>query len=310
MIFIFVNLKRFDVPRKSGGICQEEIPGKWIQRIITDSVSERLGNHKEVYLIFFPAEALILPAVQTLDNFPDTERGNVEVGCQGLYREDVSPGGNFGAFTTNLPAAAALNMGCTWSIIGHSEERKDKLGTIAAYEPLESATPYRRAAAAVDRLINQELICALEVGLNGLLCIGEIAWERGEGDFEAQKPNIESVLRGQLERGLKNVREYTEKRKIVIGYEPIWAIGPGKTPPGTEYIGFVGNFIKQTVQSLYGFTPPVVYGGGLKEENAAAIAGVDSIDGGLVALTRFTPPIGFDPKGLKNIMEKYLEGSV
>jgi triosephosphate isomerase len=309
MNYIFVNLKRFDVPKKLGGVCPEDDPGEWIHKVVSESVGQHLGKYEEVHLVFFPAEALVLRSVQALYSYPEIERGNIAIGCQGVFREDVTPGGNFGAFTTNLPAASAVNMGCTWTIVGHSEERKDKLGIITAYESLESENSHLRAVAAVDGLINQELICALEVGLDGLLCIGETAEERGEGDFEAQKPRIKTVLRGQLERGLKAVGRYADKRRIVIGYEPIWAIGPGKTPPGPEYIGIVSNFIKQTVKSLYGFTPPVVYGGGLKEENAAAIAGIDSVDGGLVALTRFTPPIGFDPEGLKKIMEKYVGGS-
>ena len=65
-------------------------------------------------------------------------------------------------------------------------------------------------------------------------------------------------------------------------------------------------YIKSACMELFGFEPPVVYGGGLKEENAAMIAGIKTIDGGLVALTRFTGDIGFEPEGLKKIIEKYL----
>ena len=96
------------------------------------------------------------------------------------------------------------------------------------------------------------------------------------------------------------------QRSVVVAYEPIWAIGPGKVPPSSEYIAYVSSYIKQRVQEAHGFTPPVVYGGGLKEENAGAIAGIPSIDGGLVALTRFTGEIGFDPDGLKGIVDRYL----
>ena len=92
----------------------------------------------------------------------------------------------------------------------------------------------------------------------------------------------------------------------MIGYEPIWAIGPGKTPPGEAYVGFVSAYIKDVLRSELGMTCSVVYGGGLKEENAAMIAGIDTIDGGLVALTRFTGEIGFDVPGLKGIIDRYL----
>jgi triosephosphate isomerase len=91
----------------------------------------------------------------------------------------------------------------------------------------------------------------------------------------------------------------------VIGYEPVWAIGPGKTPPNSEYIAYVSNLIKDMVNSLYGFEIQVVYGGGLKEENAGMIAGISTIDGGLVALTRFSGEIGFYVEDLKKIIENY-----
>jgi triosephosphate isomerase len=90
--------------------------------------------------------------------------------------------------------------------------------------------------------------------------------------------------------------------QVAIGYEPIWAIGPGKTPPDAEYIGFVSRLIKDKSKALYGIEVPVVYGGGLKPENAKSISGVDSINGGLIALTKFTDEIGFHVDDLKEII--------
>jgi len=95
----------------------------------------------------------------------------------------------------------------------------------------------------------------------------------------------------------------------VIGYEPIWAIGPGKTPPGKDYISYVSGCIKAIVNHAYGFEPMVVYGGGLKKENAAMIGSIDRLDGGLVALTRFSGQIGFEPKELGEIVREYLSPS-
>lgn len=311
MTDIFINLKRFDVPKSLGGICPIENPKTWAENIIDESVKLGIGSLENINVTYLFPESLIIPAIEKLSTYPKEQTLSINIGCQGVYRENVKLGGNFGAFTTNLPAAAAKNMGCTWSIIGHSEERKDKLSIIEKYESYnkEKQDFTEQAAQAVDSLINQEVLCALDMGVNVLLCIGETAKERGSGTFEEQKPRIQKILKAQLKRGLKGASDYIPKNQIVIGYEPIWAIGPGKTPPGADYIGFVSSYVKQVVKEEYGFDPIVVYGGGLKEENAAMISSIDTIGGGLVALTRFTGDIGFVVEDLKKIIQKYMEST-
>lgn len=304
---IFINLKRFDVPRSKGGICPKDNPKEWIEWVIEESINNKLGVLEDITVSYLLPESLLIPAIEKLNSYSEEETKNISIGSQGVYREDVNPKGNFGAFTTNLPAACAKGMGASWSIIGHSEERKDKLGIIESYEPeYNSQDDLRvRAQKAVNTLINKEVKCALEQNINVLLCVGETSEERGEGTFEEQKPRIKQVLKSQLELCLDNNVDNLEDNKIVIGYEPIWAIGPGKTPPGKDYIAFVSSYIKEVVKDKYGFDIPVVYGGGLKEENAEMIASIDTIDGGLVALTKFIQPIAFEPEGLKNIIMKY-----
>jgi triosephosphate isomerase (TIM) len=307
MTEIFVNLKRFDIPKDMGGICTMNNPKKWIEWIIDESVKNKLGKLHNLEVIFLLPEGFILPACEKLSEYSVDETEGIHVGCQGVYREDAAVGGNFGAFTTNKPAKAVKNMGSTWSVIGHSEERKDKLDIIAAYDQDITINPQKNTIAkkTVDRTINEEVICGLKAGLNVLLCIGEAAEEKGQGSFDEQKPRIQAVLREQLEEGLRDAAELLKDKKLVIAYEPIWAIGPGKIPPGAEYISFVSNYIKKTAKELYGLDTPVVYGGGLKEENAESISNIETIDGGLVALTRFTGEIGFYPEDLKKIVDKY-----
>lgn len=309
---IFINLKRFDIPRSRGGICPREDSSEWAREILHKTVELGLQNRENLRFVFFFPQSLLIPALKTLEEL-EVDPSVLTVGCQGVYREDVRAGGNFGAFTTHFPAQAAASLGCRWALIGHSEERKDKFDLITAYDPAVSTSreARERAHETVDRVLNQEVLRALEAGLKVLFCVGETAEEKGEGPEEIQRSRVKEVLRRQLEVGLAEVGEILAKNpggELVIGYEPRWAIGPGKVPPGPEYIEFVSIEIKKSAPLSQ--IPLVVYGGGLKVENAKAIGSIRSIDGGLVALTRFTPPLEFSPQGLKEIVDQYMEGQV
>ena len=223
---------------------------------------------------FFP-EAHILNAVAAL-----CEASPVQVGCQSLYRADTAVGGNFGAFTSNRPASIAKAMGCGWALIGHCEERGDKAGVLAEAGVTDTA--------AVNRLLNQEIKAATARGLKVLYCIGEKSEEQ---------ERWQEVLGEQLDVGLAGV----DKSRVVIAYEPIWSIGPGKTPADKPYIEKIARFVKERTGGV-----PVVYGGGLKSDNAEMLASIPEIDGGLIALTRFAGEIGFYPGEYLEIIQKYL----
>ncbi len=307
MHHIFVNLKRFEVPRSLGGLCPTEDPVGWIASVIGEAVEVGIGERSDTRTVFLLPEGLVTTAVTELRDFERSRVTSLAIGCQGVHWEDVSSEGNFGAFTSSLPARAAKNLGATWSIIGHSEERKAKLQVIAEYDPEVERDQERKLAAlnAVDRIIRSEVICALEAGLNVLLCIGETSEQRGEGTEQVVADRLESVLRSQLSAALQGAERFTPALKIAIGYEPIWAIGPGKVPPGQAYISRASSYAKAGARERLGVDVPIVYGGGLKQENAEMIASIETIDGGLVALTRFTGEIGFDVHGLKSIIDRY-----
>ncbi|WP_082008495.1 triose-phosphate isomerase [Photobacterium gaetbulicola] len=113
------------------------------------------------------------------------------------------------------------------------------------------------------------------------------------------------VLENQIVRSLAKIPPAQLEGNIILAYEPVWAIGPGKTPPNSDYIGLITDFIKQTVNANFKTTPPVVYGGGLKAENAAMLADIYQLDGGLIALTNFIHPIGFQVDELGKILSIY-----
>jgi triosephosphate isomerase len=274
MKHIFLNLKRFDVPRTMGGVNSLAELQDWGTAIVA-GIQDGIRPYEDCeFAVYFP-EAHILPAVAA-----KTPGSPVVIGCQGVYRADITPGGNFGAFTTNRPAAAAKAMGCDSVIIGHCEERQDKAGVLAEAGVTDPE--------AVCRLLNQEIKAALSQGLSVLYCVGETAEE---------KPDWQAVLRMQLETGLKDV----DRSRVTIGYEPIWAIGPGKTPPGRAPIQETAQFIKEVTGGM-----DVVYGGGLKSDNAEMLASIPEIDGGLIALTRFSGEIGFYPEEYLEIVSLYL----
>ncbi len=294
---IFINLKRFDVPRSLGGVCPSTDPAEWITEVVAETVDLGLGSSPDLAVTFFVPEALILPARAALANADEHLRAAISIGCQSVYRDDISPGTNFGAFTSHLPATAAANLGCTWALIGHSEERRDKLGVIEAFQHEASADA--SAHAAVDRLIGAEVSAALAAGLKVLLCVGENATQRHEAA---------SVVERQIEIGIGANRRSVDEGNIVVSYEPVWAIGPGKTTPTGAEIGELAVQMKALFANRLDAPLTVVYGGGLRAENAASIGSQPAIDGGLVALTRFTGQIGFEPAGLAEIVRQFRSG--
>lgn len=178
MKHIFLNLKRFDVPALYGGVNRLSAPAAWGQTIVTDTQAGlSLYDPAEVEFVMYLPEAHIPAAVAARQ-----PGSRLKIGCQGVYREDVMPGGNFGAFTSNRPAAAAKALGCESVLIGHCEERADKLGVLAA-----GGVTGVDASHAVNRLLNAEIKAATARGMSVLYCIGERsveqdAWQQVFGD--------------------------------------------------------------------------------------------------------------------------------
>ncbi len=276
MKHIYLNLKRFDVPAELGGVNRIADMKDWGKYIVENTQEElkKYSPEDVEFAMFFP-EIHLFSACQA-----KTENSPVQIGCQGVFRDDVAPGKNFGAFTTGRPAAAMKAAGCETVIIGHCEERNNLAGILAEAGVVNTK--------AVNNILNKEIKCAVDRGMKVLYCIGEKSEELEQW---------QGVLGEQLELGLKDV----DKSKVTIAYEPVWSIGPGKTPAGKEYITKIAKFVKEKTDGM-----DIVYGGGLKQDNAAMLASIPEIDGGLIALTRFQGEIGYYPEEYLEIISLYM----
>ena len=278
MKHIYLNLKRFDVPVEMGGVNRLAPVADWAGKIVEETQETlKVYDPSEVeFAMFFPEIHILNAATAKSADSP------IQVGCQGVYREDTAVGGNFGAFTTNRPASSMAAAGCDAVLIGHCEERNDKMGILAEAGVTDTD--------AVNRILNQEIRCAIARGMKVLYCIGEKSEEQEQW---------QEVLGKQLDIGLKDV----DTSKVVIAYEPIWSIGPGKTPAGKGYIIKIARFVKERTGGM-----DIVYGGGLKQDNAKMLASIPEVDGGLIALTRFSGEIGYYPEEYLEIIKLYMNG--
>lgn len=276
--YIHLNLKRFDVNHELGGVNYSENPLTWGSSLMIElnSFVEKISKEYNIdFVVYFP-EAHIIPAREAITSTPF-----LKLGCQSVYKEDISLENNFGAFTSHRPASSMSQLGVTNTIVGHFEERKDKIETLMAGGVKDFDC--------VNDILNKEIKAAQNRKLKVLYCIGETS---------EQKKDWKNTLRKQLQQGLAD----TNLKEIAIAYEPLWAIGPGKTPPTKNQIEKISKFIKTIVPNV-----PLLYGGGLKKENAREISKIGSLEGGLIALTHFNGKIGFYPDEFKEIVNEFIK---
>lgn len=277
MKYICLNLKRFDIPVRRGGTNDIAAIDNWafyIMNYIKDCLGEYPEEEAE-FIIFFP-EAHIMSAFSSRG-----ENHRIGLGCQSVSRKDAGINGNFGAMTSLRSAKAMNSLGCNYTIIGHCEERNEYMEILM--------TSGSDNFDAINILLGQEIKTALDANLKVLYCVGETA---------DQKERWRDVLEKQITEAIPEF----DNEKILIAYEPIWAVGPGKIPPGRDVIRERVCYIKSVFPGA-----KVIYGGGLKQENADEIALVREVDGGLIALTHFEGQIGFYPDEYIKIIETYMK---
>lgn len=187
-----------------------------------------------------------------------TAGSNIKLGAQNMHWE------NQGAFTGEISPLMLKDIGIDYCIIGHSERRQ--------------------YFAETDETVNKKIHAALQHGINPIFCVGETLEERESGKTEA-------IVKSQIQKGLENISG-EDMNKIVIAYEPIWAIGTGKTAT-PEQANEVIYQIRETIKELYGETiyteVRIQYGGSVKGSNAEEIMNQEDIDGALVGGASLLP---------------------
>jgi triosephosphate isomerase len=178
------------------------------------------------------------------------EDSNVQLGAQNMYPKAE------GAYTGEISAVMLRDLYCSFVVLGHSERREYFCET--------------------DEFINEKVVAALESNLKPILCVGETLEHR-----EAEK-TLE-VVGTQLRGGLKGVTEENADN-IVVAYEPVWAIGTGKTAT-PEMAQEVHAYIRKLLVEQFGDAGNkvrILYGGSMKPENASELLDQADIDGGLI----------------------------
>jgi triosephosphate isomerase len=212
----------------------------------------RVGGHDRDEIVICPPDVDLAAALES------AKGTNVAVGAQNVHWKTE------GAFTGETSAGMLLALGVTHVIIGHSERRQYFCET--------------------DDTVNLRLKAALEAGLKPICCVGEVLEER-ESDL------TDDVLRRQCVRAFHAVSA-KKAAHMVVAYEPVWAIGTGKTAT-PELAAEAHAVIRKEAAEIFGqeFAAAlrILYGGSVKPENAASLMAQEEIDGALVGGASLDP---------------------
>lgn len=197
-------------------------------------------------------DVIICPPYTSLSLSANLIKGSaIKLGAQNMYFEES------GAYTGEISASMIKSAGCEYVILGHSERRS--------------------IFGEKDELINKKIKKALSSGLKPIFCVGETLAERESGITN-------EIIKGQVYEGLKGFSE-NELDTIIIAYEPVWAIGTGKTATPSQ-AQEVHEFIRKLISDIFSTAAAdkiiIQYGGSVKPDNAMELLSQKDIDGALV----------------------------
>ena len=236
------------------------IAGNWKMYKTISEALDFVQSFRPMVVAVTHCDILIAPAFTALRAVSDRAEGsNIYVGAQ-----DVAAEQGPGAFTGEVSALMIRDAGASHVIIGHSERRLYYNET--------------------DERVNEKIRCALDARLTPIVCVGERIEER-----DAQR--AEEVVGQQLRGGLRNLTAL-EASRIIIAYEPVWAIGTGRTAT-PEIAEQMHSFIRATTREMFADEVAegmrILYGGSVKPDNIRDLMDQPDIDGALVGGASLEP---------------------
>lgn len=219
------------------------IAGNW--KMNKDPVESRVLVQKLLELAgdVKDREIILIPPFTSLSTVSEIIRNSqFKLGAQNMHWE------RSGAYTGEISGMFLKALGCEYVVIGHSERR--------------------HIMGETDEAINKKLKSALEIGLISIFCIGETEKER-------EQKKTEPVILRQLKEGLKDIEN--EVHKIIFAYEPVWAIGTGKTATPKE-----ASEVHQFIRSQFKKPITILYGGSVKPDNIDSLMAEKELNGVLV----------------------------
>ncbi len=199
----------------------------------------KFKKYNKAKIIYFPPFTLIQNFINKF------KRTKISIGGQNCHHIE-----DYGSFTGSISPKMLKDLGCKYVILGHSENR---------------------TAGETDDNINKKIRSALNKNLKIIFCIGETLKQK-------RKKNTFSVLKKQINKGLKGVKNF---KNILIAYEPVWSIGTGVIPKDKELEFNVGK-IKKLISQKTKIKLPILYGGSVNNKNINNLKNVSGIEGFLV----------------------------
>ena len=246
------------------------IAGNWKMNMLPDEAIRFISEIEPLVEKTENEVVLCVPYTDLFYALLTAQNTNIKIGAQNMHWEET------GAYTGEVSGKMLKAIGVEYVIIGHSERRQ--------------------YFAETDETVNKKIKAAFKYGLKPIVCVGETLEQREAG-------NAKEIVTNQIEKGLGGLTE-NQVENTIIAYEPIWAIGTGKTATADD-ANEMTKTIREKIADIYGQNIAnrviIQYGGSVKSSNAKELFSMPDIDGGLVGgaslkVEEFSKIVNYDVK--------------